>query len=180
MFVRLEVLNTFWTWYFQFTVGLWCKPCDKLRRICRVLDGWPVQFLLRKGKHAFFNGESPFWPKDFCQYVFLTYWQKSLGHVNVWQKPLQYCKVISLQLIKINEKKKPNQTNKQTKNLSALSDIFSVLLPASPSASLTTFAGFLYVTLLLFLPLSSLCAMLYTALSTGTLSGSIKIHILKV
>ena len=32
-----------------------------------------------------------------------------LIHVNVWQKPLQYCKVISLQLIKINEK----QTNKQ-------------------------------------------------------------------
>ena len=27
-------------------------------------------------------------------------------HVNVWQNPLQYCKVISLQLIKINEKKK--------------------------------------------------------------------------
>ena len=25
--------------------------------------------------------------------------------VNVWQKPLQYCKVLSLQLIKINEKK---------------------------------------------------------------------------
>ena len=29
-----------------------------------------------------------------------------LIHVNVWQKALQYCKVISLQLIKINEKKK--------------------------------------------------------------------------
>ena len=29
-----------------------------------------------------------------------------LIHVNVWQKPLQYCKVSSLQLIKINEKKK--------------------------------------------------------------------------
>ena len=28
-----------------------------------------------------------------------------LFHVNVWQNPLQYCKVISLQLIKINEKK---------------------------------------------------------------------------
>ena len=26
-----------------------------------------------------------------------------LIHVNVWQKSLQYCKVISLQLIKINE-----------------------------------------------------------------------------
>ena len=29
-----------------------------------------------------------------------------LIHVNVWQKPLQYCKVISLQLIKIKEKNK--------------------------------------------------------------------------
>ena len=29
-----------------------------------------------------------------------------LIHVNVWQKPLQYCKVISLQLIKINGKQK--------------------------------------------------------------------------
>ena len=29
-----------------------------------------------------------------------------LIHVNVWQKPLQYCKVISLQLIKIKEKKR--------------------------------------------------------------------------
>ena len=29
-----------------------------------------------------------------------------LIHVNVWQKPLQYCKVTSLQLIKINEKKR--------------------------------------------------------------------------
>ena len=29
-----------------------------------------------------------------------------LIHVNVSQKPLQYCKVINLQLIKINEKKK--------------------------------------------------------------------------
>ena len=29
-----------------------------------------------------------------------------LVHVKVWQKPLQYCKVISFQLIKINGKKK--------------------------------------------------------------------------
>ena len=28
-----------------------------------------------------------------------------LIHVNVWLKPLQYCNIISLQLIKINEKK---------------------------------------------------------------------------
>ena len=29
-----------------------------------------------------------------------------LIHVSVWQKPLQYCKVISFQLIKISEKEK--------------------------------------------------------------------------
>ena len=35
-----------------------------------------------------------------------------LIHINVWQKPLQYCKVISLQLIKkINKNKKRNQHN---------------------------------------------------------------------
>ena len=33
--------------------------------------------------------------------IHVTPW---LIHVNVWQKPLQYCKVISLQLIKINGK----------------------------------------------------------------------------
>ena len=35
-----------------------------------------------------------------------TYVNPLLIHVNVWQKPLQYCKVISLQLIKINGKNK--------------------------------------------------------------------------
>ena len=33
-------------------------------------------------------------------------------HVNVWQKLLQYCKVISLQLIKINGKQKQKQRKK--------------------------------------------------------------------
>ena len=35
-----------------------------------------------------------------------------LIHVNVWQKPLQYCKVISLQLIKINGKKQNKKERK--------------------------------------------------------------------
>ena len=35
-----------------------------------------------------------------------------LIHVNVWQKPLQCCKVISLQLIKINGKKKREKKRK--------------------------------------------------------------------
>ena len=48
-------------------------------------------------------------------------WEGALGwgihvnlwliHVSVWQKPLQYCKVISLQLIKINERKIKKKTN---------------------------------------------------------------------
>ena len=37
-----------------------------------------------------------------------------LIQVNVWQKPLQYCKVISLQLIKINGKNK--KINKQLRD----------------------------------------------------------------
>ena len=36
-----------------------------------------------------------------------------LIHVNVWQKPLQCCKVISLQLIKINGKKIETHTHTQ-------------------------------------------------------------------
>ena len=38
-----------------------------------------------------------------------------LIHVNVWQKTLQYCKVISLQLIKINEKKIKIKNQKKKK-----------------------------------------------------------------
>ena len=41
-----------------------------------------------------------------------------LIHINIWQKPLQYCKVISLQLIKINGKKvKKLQAQSKIKNL---------------------------------------------------------------
>ena len=35
----------------------------------------------------------------------ITHVNPWLIHISVWQKPLQYCKVISLQLIKINEEK---------------------------------------------------------------------------
>ena len=50
-----------------------------------------------------------------------------LIHVKVWPKPLQYCKVISLQLIKINEKKKKkkvkkNKNKKTTKKPGSLGD----------------------------------------------------------
>ena len=38
-----------------------------------------------------------------------------LIHVSVWQKPLQYCKAISFQLININEKNKKINKKKQQK-----------------------------------------------------------------
>ena len=41
--------------------------------------------------------------------IHVTPW---LIHVNVWQNPLKCCEVISLQLIKINEKKKRAFTRK--------------------------------------------------------------------
>ena len=41
-----------------------------------------------------------------------------LIHVNVWQKPLQYCKVISLQLMKIiGKKNKKEQQKKKERKL---------------------------------------------------------------
>ena len=49
-----------------------------------------------------------------------------LIHVNVWQKSLQYCNVISLQLIKINGKKRGKDKKncfKKRKTLILLNDL---------------------------------------------------------
>ena len=79
-----------------------------------------------------------------------------LIHVNAWQKPLQYCKVISLQLIKINEKKKKTLSlHADLKGLLGLGPMFplwpSLLLPTlcsfhSPSLQLSTFARVVPIT----------------------------------
>ena len=45
-------------------------------------------------------------------------------HVNVWQKPLQYCKVISLQLIKIHGKNKVYTTKRKKKNVTFFTTFF--------------------------------------------------------
>ena len=50
-------------------------------------------------------GFSNTWTMNFQMFkLVLEKAEEWLIHVNVWQKPLQYCKVISLQLIKINDK----------------------------------------------------------------------------
>ena len=46
-----------------------------------------------------------------------------LIHVNVWQKPLKYCKVISLQLIKINEKINKFKKKRLQGEISITSDV---------------------------------------------------------
>ena len=53
-----------------------------------------------------------------------------LIHANVWQKPLQCCKVFSLQLTKINEKK-IKQTSEYKKNRNRLTDIENKLVVTS-------------------------------------------------
>ena len=56
-----------------------------------------------------------------------------LIQVNVWQKPVQYCKVISLQLIKINGKKN------KVLVLFLICSSFVIFFPSLPSLS----SGFL-------------------------------------
>ena len=59
----------------------------------------------------------------FLDKTFLFKERHRLIHVNVWQKPLQYCKVISLQLIKIIGKKLRLKQNKVRHNISHLKRI---------------------------------------------------------
>ena len=78
-----------WEWFTDGFVSLgFCLP-------------WPALILI---------SFPPIWEGGSRWGILVNPW---LIHVSVWQKPLQYCKVISLQLIKINEKKK--KTNKQKK-----------------------------------------------------------------
>ena len=60
-------------------------------------QGWCTGKTLRDGVGREVGGGESGWG------IHVNPW---LIHVNVWQKPLRYCKVISLQLIKINGKKK--------------------------------------------------------------------------
>ena len=63
-----------------------------------------------------------------------------LIHVNVWQKPLQNCKVISLQLIKINEKTKQNKI-KHRDEMRKKNPIRYTCVYLCPSSSQVSFAA---------------------------------------
>ena len=64
--------------------------------------------------------------------IHVTTW---LIHVNVWQNPLKCCEVISLQLIKINEKKKKKE-NQHSKAFENWTDIWTTSASLSLSPEL--------------------------------------------
>ena len=61
-----------------------------------------------------------------------------LIYVSVWQKPLQYCKVISLQLIKINEKNffKGKKNEKEVNAKMTASEASGLFIPQLQLSSL--------------------------------------------
>ena len=75
------------------------------------------------------NGVMCFWFRS-TQIIHVNPW---LIHVNVWQKPLQYCKVNSLQLIKINGKKRKIQKKKKKANQLLSSYFYSTSLHWRPN-----------------------------------------------
>ena len=99
----------FWTLWEKVRVG-WSERIVLKHAFYEVWNRSPVQIgCMRQELRAGAIG----WPREMG---WGGRWERSTGwgthvnpwliHVNVWQKPLQYCKVISLQLIKINGKKK--------------------------------------------------------------------------
>ena len=94
----------FWTLWEKVRVG-WSERIALKHVYYQVWNRLPVQVgYMRQVLRAGALG----WPGGMGWGTHINPW---LIHVNVWQKPLQYCKVISLQLIKINGKKKKDPHN---------------------------------------------------------------------
>ena len=66
--------------------------------------------------------------------IHVTPW---LIHVNVWQNPQQYCKVISLQLIKINEKKRKKKLDIQNMKITVSSPNISLQIDGEKLETVT-------------------------------------------
>ena len=99
----------FWTLWEKARVG-WSERTASKRVYYQVWNRSPVQVgcmrqVLRAGALGWTRGMGwgGTWEGGSGWEIYVNPW---LIHVNVWQKSLQYYKVISLQLIKINEKKK--------------------------------------------------------------------------
>ena len=111
---------------FSIVAVLVCIPTNKTEKETQMYrtDFWILWEKARVGcfertalKHVYYQGwnRSPAQLDAWDKYLGLVHWEDPerwgihvnpwLIHVIVWQKPLQYYKVISLQLIKINGKK---------------------------------------------------------------------------
>ena len=125
------------------TITLYAKQKKRHRCIEQTFGLWEVRvgcFKRTASKHVYYLG----WNRSPAQVGCMTQvlgpgalgrprgigwrgrWEGGLGwgihvypwliHVNVWQKPLQYCKVISLQLIKKKKKKRRQSQNCSAKH----------------------------------------------------------------
>ena len=101
------------------------KMCLQLTMICNlILSSAHIHTFTTTQTHAFSHPDIEITHKGLTHNPWLI-------HVNVWQKPLQYYKVISLQLIKINGKKK---SHTQCKYISIL-HFTSITVTFFPSLS---------------------------------------------
>ena len=83
-FERIALKHVYW--------HMWNRSPVQLRCMRQGAQGWCTGMTLRDGMRGRWEGGSG-WG---------THVHPWLIYVNVWQKPLQYCKVISLQLKQIN------------------------------------------------------------------------------
>ena len=107
------------------------KMCLQLTMICNlILSNAHTHTFTTTQTHAFSHPDIEITHKGVTHNPWLI-------HVNVWQKPLQYCKVISLQLITINGKKKSHTQCKHTSILhfTSITVTFFPSLSASPHPS---------------------------------------------
>ena len=109
----------FWTLWEKARV--WCSERTALKQV--YYQGWkrsPTQVGCKRqvlwagalGRHRGIRWRGR-WEGGLGWGIHVNPW---LIHVNVWQKPLQYCNVISLQLIKINRKKIKKKKKKRQRN----------------------------------------------------------------
>ena len=93
-------------WMHETSTRIWCTGKTQGERVEREVGGGIGMGNTCKPMAVSFQCMTKFTTKKKKKRVNFKMLANFQIHVNVWQKPLQYCKVISLQLIKINGKNK--------------------------------------------------------------------------